>query len=143
MFPIQLRFIARCSPARRRHNESLPSRYELMKTAIRLNFGLLLPIVALLLGGCIVRERVVYRSRPPIVENEVVVADAPPAPIVEETVVAPGPGFVWVGGAWVWHGRWVWEHGHWARPPHPGAVWVAPRYVFRGGRHVWVRGGWR
>ena len=77
------------------------------------------------------------------VGGEVVVNDAPPAPIGETMVVAPGPGFVWVGGYWGWGGgRWNWEAGHWARPPHAGARWVAPRYYVRGGRHVWVHGGW-
>ena len=59
---------------------------------------------------------------------------APPPPIVETqtTVVAPDPAFVWVGGAWIWSGRWVWAPGHWARPPHVGAVWFGPHYVFRG-----------
>jgi len=34
--------------------------------------------------------------------------------------VAPGPDFVWVGGAWVWFGdRWVWHHGYWHRPMYP------------------------
>src|SRR5712671_1145247 len=115
-----------------------------MKTSILSKFALLLPITSLLLAGCVVRERVVYRhSRPAVVENEVVVTEAPPPPIVEETVVAPGPGFVWIGGSWVWRDRWVWERGRWGHPPRPGAVWVAPRYAYRGGRHVWIRGNWR
>jgi hypothetical protein len=115
-----------------------------MKKSILFKSVLLLPVALLLLAGCVVRERVVYRERrPAVVENEVVVTEPPPAPIVEATVIAPGPSFVWVGGCWMWHGRWVWEHGHWDRPPHPGAVWVAHRYVYRGGRHVWIRGGWR
>jgi hypothetical protein len=68
--------------------------------------------------------------------GEVVVSEAPPPPPSETVVVAPGPGYVWVAGAWVWNGRWVWEAGHWAYPPYYGAVWVGP---------VWVRGpyGWR
>ena len=49
-----------------------------------------------------------------------VVGTAPPPPLVEQVVVAPGPDFVWVGGAWVWFGdRWVWHHGYWHRPLHP------------------------
>jgi len=42
-----------------------------------------------------------------------------PAPIVEPVLVAPGPDYLWVGGAWVWFGdRWVWHHGYWHRPVH-------------------------
>ena len=29
------------------------------------------------------------------------------------------------------------------RPAYVGPVWVPHRYVYRNGRHVWVRGGWR
>jgi len=64
------------------------------------------------------------------------VVETPPPPAPVETVgVAPGPGYVWVGGEWVWNGGWVWVGGHWLLPPHPRAVWV------RGG---WARGpqGW-
>jgi hypothetical protein len=104
---------------------------------------------SLLASGCVTREEVRYRHGPPpvVVEGsgpgEVVVSDAPPAPIVETAIPAPDPGFVWVGGVWVWQGGWVWNPGHWARPPHPGAIWFEPHYVRRGGRHVWVRGYWR
>ena len=46
-----------------------------------------------------------------------VVGPVPPAPVQEQVVVAPGPDFVWVGGAWVWYGnRWIWNRGYWHRP---------------------------
>ena len=49
-----------------------------------------------------------------------VVGTAPPQPHVEQVVVAPGPEYLWVGGAWVWFGdRWVWHPGYWHRPLHP------------------------
>jgi hypothetical protein len=60
----------------------------------------------------------------PPAQTAVVVAQAPPPPPVETVVVAPGPGYVWIGGEWEWHGRWVWVGGHWVWPPHPHAVWV-------------------
>ena len=75
--------------------------------------------------------------------GEIVVSDAPPEPIIEEVQVAPDPSMIWIGGVWAWHGRWVWEPGRFERRPHPGAMWVPHRYVYRGGRHVWVRGYWR
>jgi len=32
---------------------------------------------------------------------------------------APGPGYVWVDGYWVFRGNhWRWVSGHWAPPPH-------------------------
>jgi len=73
----------------------------------------------------------------------VVVNDTPPPPPAEVITVAPGPDYIWVGGSWVWNGRWVWVGGHWAYPPHPHVVWV-PGYWVRG-PHGWYRteGYWR
>ena len=43
----------------------------------------------------------------------------PPAPLPEPLVVAPGPDYFWVGGAWVWSNhRWNWHHGYWYKPRH-------------------------
>lgn len=64
-----------------------------------------------------------------------VVQEAPPAPLDETSLVvaSPGPGYVWIGGEWVWNGRWFWRAGYWSY--RPGGVWVV------GG---WSRGsrGW-
>jgi hypothetical protein len=108
-------------------------------------------VVLASLGGLFVAGCNVY-VRPPAaqvavtVPGEVVVAEAPPPapPYVEVMAASPGPDFIWIGGAWFWGGaRWQWERGHWARPPHRGAVWMPHHYEFRNGRHIFVRGGWR
>ena len=109
-----------------------------MKKIIWLPLALLAFAGVLLVSGCVVHERVVYRNPP----QEVVVTEAPPPVVYEAETVAPGPGFIWIGGAWAWHGHWVWEHGRWGRPPHPGAVWRPHHYEYRGGVHVFIRGGW-
>jgi outer membrane lipoprotein SlyB len=64
-----------------------------------------------------------------------IVSQEPPLPPVETMTPAPSPDYVWVGGEWIWNGRWVWVVGHWGLPPYGGAVWV---------RGAWVRGpyGW-
>jgi uncharacterized protein YcfJ len=81
-------------------------------------------------------------SAPPM-DNTAYVAEPPPVEPVEPVVVAPGPGFVWIGGDWVWHGRWVWVGGHWGYPPHPGALWVGG-YWGRGPHGYYrVHGHWR
>lgn len=121
-----------------------------MKTLPLLNSILPVALGSLMVSGCVVRERVVYRQAPPPATVqvapqapvEVVVTEAPPPPIVEMVTVAPGPAFVWIGGNWVWHGHWVWEGGHWAHPPRRGARWVAHHYEYRNGVHVFIRGGW-
>jgi len=114
-------------------------------------FSLILPLLAgsLLAGGCVTRERVVYRhpaGHVVVTETigaETIVTEAPPPPVAEVITVAPDPHFVWIGGGWIWRGQWVWERGHWDRPPRVGAVWVPHHYVYRGGHHIFIRGGWR
>ncbi len=75
--------------------------------------------------------------------SPVYVAQPPPPPPAETIVVAPGPGYVWIGGEWVWNGGWVWVAGHWGYPPYPHAVWV--RGYWYHGSHGWARAGghWR
>jgi len=107
---------------------------------------LLIAGTSLLMTGCVVRERTVYRNPPPpaYAGDEVVVTEPAPPEIVETETVMPGPGFIWIGGYWGWGGgRWAWHRGYWGHPPRAGVVWVHPHYEFRGGRHVWIRGGWR
>jgi outer membrane lipoprotein SlyB len=62
---------------------------------------------------------------PPQSATVVQAAPPPPAPLAETVVVAPGPGYVWISGEWVWNGRWFWVGGHWAYPPYPRAVWLS------------------
>jgi hypothetical protein len=118
-----------------------------MKKLPLLKSILLIATGSLLVSGCVTRERVVYQQAPPPSQplmpgQEVVVTEAPPPAIVETETISPGPNFVWIGGGYVWRGHWVWQHGRWARPPHRGAVWVAHRYEYRNGVHVYIRGGW-
>lgn len=72
-----------------------------------------------------------------------VVAQPPPPPPVETVVVAPAPGYVWVGGEWAWRGRWVWINGGWIYPPYPSAIWIGGSWSHgsRGWRHH--PGHWR
>ena len=67
----------------------------------------------------------------------VAVEQPPPPPPAETIVVAPGPGYIWIGGEWMWNGRWIWMAGHWGYPPHPHAVWV--RGSWHEGPHGWHR----
>jgi len=103
-----------------------------------LNSIVLAVATGLCVAGCDVRVA------PPTAE--VAVSSAPPPPPAEVDIQspAPGPDFVWIGGVWVWGpGGWGWERGHWDRAPFRGAVWVPHHYEYRGGRHVFVRRGWR
>jgi hypothetical protein len=119
---------------------------------------LLVAAGSLLVSGCETHERVVYRQTPPppqyspppqyappppVASQEIVVTEAPPPIIVERPTPRPGAEYVWIKGAYVWHGHWEWEHGRWERPPHHGAVWVPHRYEERGNVHVFISGYWR
>jgi hypothetical protein len=86
----------------------------------------------LLLGGVIGAAQTVIRV-------------APPAPVRVGVVgVAPGPGYVWVGGYQRWTGSgYVWVAGKWVRPPRVGVIWVSPRYVRSGNGWVFHKGYWR
>jgi hypothetical protein len=72
----------------------------------------------------------------------VVVAEAPPAPVTEEIYTAPGPDFVWIGGAWVWNGAWVWAPGHYVHAPYPGAIWIGGSWGLHGHGWAWAGGHW-
>jgi hypothetical protein len=75
---------------------------------------------------------------------EVVIRVAPPRPIVEQRVIAPGAGYVWVGGYHRWDGRaYAWVPGRWELPPRPHARWVEHAYVRRGNGWVFREGHWR
>ncbi|MGC9941192.1 MAG: hypothetical protein ABSE48_05115 [Verrucomicrobiota bacterium] len=104
----------------------------LIKTAL---VAMALPLFA----GCV--TRVVYQPAPP--PNAVVADPTPPPPQVEVIPAAPDPTFIWVGGEWVWRGRWVWYGGHWGPRPYPGAVWVHGAWGWRGHHRVWVASHWR
>ena len=47
------------------------------------------------------------------------VGPEPPPQPPQQIVVAPGPEYNWVPGAWFWFGsHWVWHDGYWHRPAH-------------------------
>ncbi|HTA28849.1 MAG TPA: YXWGXW repeat-containing protein [Candidatus Cybelea sp.] len=111
---------------------------KLLKPVFALSVG------AMCLAGCTVRETAYQTPGGTVAESEIDVTGPPPAPLVDDVTVSPGPGFVWIGGAWAWvGGRWEWERGRWDHRPHAGAVWVPHHYEFHNGRHVFTRGHWK
>ena len=49
----------------------------------------------------------------------------PPPPQGETVIVAPGPDYIWIPGAWTWYGSsWVWFGGHWSHPYYPRERWA-------------------
>jgi hypothetical protein len=116
-----------------------------MKNSNIVKLMLVVSSSCLLAAGCAVEARgpggeVAVSTAP----DEVYAESAPPAPLVDVETPMPGPGVVWIGGAWAWEsGRWQWHGGRWDHPPRAGAHWVGSHYEYRGGRHVFVRGRWR
>jgi hypothetical protein len=67
----------------------------------------------------------------------------PPAPYDEYVGVAPGRGYVWVNGRWVWRGNdWTWERGRWERPPQRGYVWLHGGWSPHRDRYGYYQGRW-
>ena len=68
-----------------------------------------------------------------------------PPPQPEVVVMAPGAGYLWIPGCWVFAGQgYVWQSGYWALPPRPGyRYYVAPHWEHRGRGQVYLRGYWR
>jgi len=72
---------------------------------------------------------------------EIVVRSQPPPERYEGVPMAPGPGYAWIRGHWVWHHeRWEWKGGYYERVSHPGSVWIGGQWVARGNGWVWVEG---
>ncbi len=70
---------------------------------------------------------------------------APPPPVARGYVgVAPGPGYVWIEGAWDWRGgRNYWTPGRWVRPPRSRAIWLPGHWVRERRGSYWRPGYWR
>jgi WXXGXW repeat (2 copies) len=107
------------------------------------SFGRSVAIAALpLVVGCYVEAG---QAPPPYGPNEVVVADPPPPPPPPpEPAPPPAPaGQVWVAGYHRWDGhKYVYERGHYERPPHSNARYVPGHWEARGQGKVWVNAHW-
>ena len=80
----------------------------------------------------------------PAFAARVYVTVAPPAPIAEVRVVAPGPHHIWIAGFHRWDGRaYIWVPGRWELPPRPGVVWVPGHWRHARRGWYWVEGHWR
>ncbi|MFI5181397.1 MAG: YXWGXW repeat-containing protein [Thermoanaerobaculia bacterium] len=85
------------------------------------------------LAGCVVA--------PP---GAVYVRMAPPPPMVETIGVAPGAGYVWIGGHHAWRGEaYVWVPGRWELRPHEHDRWVPGRWRHNREGWFWVEGRWK
>ncbi len=92
-------------------------------------------------GGHSHRETVYVERQQP---EYVIVREAPPPVVEEQRPSPPSHGHIWIDGYWHWDGhKYVWEHGHWAVPPHEHAVWVAPRYERHEQGYRYTPGQWR
>jgi hypothetical protein len=108
--------------------------------------SLFLPLTVLVVGsslaGCYVESEPVA----PTAQGEVVVADPPPPPPPPPEEAPPPPpsqGVVWVPGAHRWDGnRYVYEKGHYDRPPRENARYVQGHWEQRGKGKTWVNGHW-
>ncbi len=111
-----------------------------MKRHVPATIGLWLGAAALGLGGCTYHERTVEVRKEP---EYVMVAEAPPAVIVEPRTVAPTATSVWIDGYWHWDGsHYRWEKGHWDTVPAGYAHWVPASYMQVGNQYRYTPGHW-
>jgi len=66
-----------------------------------------------------------------------------PADVVYERPAAPGEGYVWISGDWVWDGgTYHWREGRWERGTE-GRVWVGGTWVSHRNGWKWHHGHWQ
>jgi hypothetical protein len=83
-------------------------------------------------------------AAPVLAAVRVYVKIAPPPPPAEVRVVAPGAGYVWVGGFHRWNGTaYAWVPGRWVLPPRPHVVWVPGHWKHISHGWYWVEGRWK
>jgi len=106
---------------------------------------LIVAALALVTGCAEPSGNVQHPARPGEQPGSTVAYQAPPAPLEQTVVPAPGPeyAYAWIPGYWAWQGHWVWVNGTWIPLPCPHAVWVAGHWVKWGHRYIWIRGRWQ
>jgi len=66
-----------------------------------------------------------------------------PTEVVYERGVAPGAGYVWIDGDWVWSGgSYRWRNGYWGHP-RAGRTWERGHWDHTARGYHWNRGHWR
>jgi len=101
---------------------------------IRRSLSPILFLSSLLASACVV-------APPP---GRVYVAPAPPPPRAEIVTVAPGPGYIWVGGRWRWNGdAYYWVPGSWLAPAYGHYRWVPGHWAENRRGWYWAEGHWR
>jgi hypothetical protein len=66
-----------------------------------------------------------------------------PADVVYERPLAPGAGYIWINGDWIWSGgSYRWHEGHWERPRN-GHNWVSGHWEASGHGWRWNKGRWK
>jgi len=77
------------------------------------------------------------------VHAEVVVHAKPPHAITEHPPASPGAGYMWVSGYQQWDGsKFVWQPGHWEKPPKEHAVWMGAHWEKTPEGYVFINGWW-
>jgi WXXGXW repeat (2 copies) len=78
-------------------------------------------------------------------DNGVAYVERRPPPARREVIgVAPGRGFLWIGGFWRWGGAdFVWVPGRWERPPRDRRGWEHDHWRHTRRGWYWVEGHWR
>jgi hypothetical protein len=74
-------------------------------------------------------------------EGSYIVTSQPVAPYYVRPI-APGPGYIWIDGDWMFEGgTYVWHEGYWGLP-RGRRNWQAGHWENRNNGWHWHRGGW-
>jgi hypothetical protein len=74
--------------------------------------------------------------------TEGAVVETRPADVVYVRPASPGPGYVWIGGDWVYRGgSYRWHEGRWARGR--ARTWSDGHWQQSGNGWRWNRGHWK
>lgn len=66
-----------------------------------------------------------------------------PATPIDFKTAAPGAGYLWIDGSWVWNkNNYIWKPGYWAAAPK-NAEWISGRWIYTTDGYFWVRGKWK
>jgi hypothetical protein len=103
--------------------------------------------ICLALGSLVLTDCSIEVREPPQIEPRPAVYPRPPQPPPPEAEQQRPPpsaaDAIWVSGHQRWNGEgYVWEPGHYERPPIPGAHFIAGRWQRQDGGYVWVEEHW-
>lgn len=78
------------------------------------------------------------------INGQVLVRERPAHHVIAPRPKAPGSGYTWISGEYVWKAhKYEYVAGYWAVPPYRKTKWVEGRWRHRRGGWLWIPGRWK